>query len=90
MPLALRVAGATHTLSSRESAELAAVLVGTDDHPWPAELSTRQLGRFSREPVAITRVTPTVIVEVEADTAFEHGRWRHLTRYCRLRLDLSS
>lgn len=65
------VAGATHPLSSRESAELAAVLVGTDDHPWPAELSTRQLGRFSREPVAITRVTPTVIVEVEADTAFD-------------------
>ena len=86
----LRVAGATHPLSSRESAELAVVLVGTDDHPWPAELSTRQLGRFSREPVAITRVTPTVIVEVDADTAFEHGRWRHLTRYRRLRLDLSS
>lgn len=85
----LRVAGATHPLSSRESAELAAVLVGTDDHPWPAELSTRQLGRFSREPVVIARVIPTVIVEVEADTAFEHGRWRHLTRYRRLRLDLS-
>lgn len=86
----LRVAGATHPLSSRESAELAAVLVGTDDHPWPAELCTRQLGRFSREPVAITRVIPTVIVDVEADTAFEHGRWRHLTRYRRLRMDLSS
>lgn len=66
------------------------VLVGTDDHPWPPELSTRQLGRFSREPVAITRVAPTVVVEVEADTAFEYGRWRHLTRYRRLRLDLSS
>lgn len=38
----------------------------------------------------ITRVTPTVIVEVEADTAFEYGRWRLLTRYRRLRLDLSS
>jgi ATP-dependent DNA ligase len=86
----LRVAGATHPLSPRESAEVAAVLVGIDDHPWPAELSTRQLGRFSREPVAITRVAPTVVVEVEADTAFEHGRWRHLTRYRRLRLDLSS
>ena len=86
----LRVAGATHPLSSRESAEVAAVLVGTDDHPWPAELSTRQLGRFSREPVAITRVAPTVVVEVEADTAFEHGRWRHLTRYRRVRVDLSS
>ena len=86
----LRVAAATHPLSSKESAELAVVLVGTDDHPWPPELSTRQLGRFSREPVAITRVAPTVVVEVEADTAFEYGRWRHLTRYRRLRLDLSS
>jgi ATP-dependent DNA ligase len=86
----LRVAGATHPLNARESAELAAVLVGADDHPWPLELSTRQLGRFSREPVAITRVEPTVIVEVEADTAFEHGRWQHLTRYRRLRLDISS
>jgi ATP-dependent DNA ligase len=86
----LRVAGATHPLSSRESAELAAVLVSTDDHPWPAELSTRQLGRFSREPVAITRVAPTVTVEVEADTAFEYGRWRHLTRYRRMRPDASS
>lgn len=86
----LRVAGATHPLSARESAELAAVLVGADDHPWPAELSTRQLGRFSREPVVITRVAPTVVVEVEADTAFEYGRWRHLTRYRRLRPDLSS
>ena len=86
----LRVAGATHPLSSRESAELAAVLVGADDHPWPLELSSRQLGRFSGEPVAVTRVEPTVVVEVEADTAFEHGRWRHLTRYRRLRPDLSS
>lgn len=86
----LRVAGATHPLSARESAELAAVLVGADDHPWPSELSSRQLGRFSREPVAITRVAPTVVVEVEADTAFEYGRWRHLTRYRRLRPDLSS
>lgn len=61
----------------------------SDDHPWPAELTTRQLGRFSREPVTITRVTPTVVVEVEAGTAFEHGRWRHLTRYRRVRPDLS-
>ncbi|WP_277985689.1 hypothetical protein [Nocardioides glacieisoli] len=40
--------------------------------------------------MAITRVEPTVIVEVEADTAREHGRWRHLTCYRRLRRDLSS
>lgn len=86
----LRVAGATHPLTTEESAELAAVLVRTDDHPWPLELGTRQLGHFSRAPVAITRVSPTVIVKVEADTASEYGRWRHLTRYRRLRLNLSS
>ena len=43
---------------------------------------------FSSEPVAITRVDPVLVVEVEADTAFEHGRWRHLTRYRRVRWDL--
>jgi YD repeat-containing protein len=85
----LRVAGATHRLNARESAEVAAVLVDADEHPWPHELSTRHLGRFSHEPVVITRVVPAVVVEVEADTAFEQGRWRHLTRYRRLRLDLS-
>lgn len=31
------MAGATAPLSSRESAELAAVLIGTDDHPWPSD-----------------------------------------------------
>lgn len=84
----LRVAGATHPLSRNESAALGALLRRTGDHPWPAELSARELGRFSRQPLAVTRVTPTVVVEVEADTAFEHGRWRHLTRYRRVRLDL--
>lgn len=84
----LRVAGATHPLSRDESAELGALLSRAADHPWPAELSARELGRFSRQPLAVTRVTPIVVVEVVADTAFEHGRWRHLTRYRRVRLDL--
>lgn len=86
----LLVAGATRPLTATESADVAALLVRADEgHPWPLELGTRQLGRFSRAPVAITRVVPTVIVEVEADTAFEHGQWRHLTRYRRVRLGLA-
>ena len=84
----LRVAGATHPLTAQQAAELGAVLAGSDTHPWPGELDTRHLGRFSSKPVAITRVDPVLIVEVEADTAFEHGRWRHLTRYRRVRWDL--
>ncbi|GAB3201803.1 ATP-dependent DNA ligase [Nocardioides hungaricus] len=84
----LRVAGATHPLTTEEAVELGRVLTRAEEHPWPAELSTRHLGRFSVEPVPITRVAPTLVVEVEADTAFEHGRWRHLTRYRRVRWDL--
>lgn len=57
-------------------------VAGRTQHPPAGPVQPRAL--------AVTRVTPTVVVEVEADTAFEHGRWRHLTRYRRLRLDLSS
>ena len=31
---------------------------------------------------------PAVVVEIDADAAFEHGRWRHATRFRRVRLDL--
>ena len=84
----LRVAGATHPLTTQEAVELGRVLTRAEVHPWPAALDTRHLGQFSVEPVPITRVAPTLVVEVEADTAFEHGRWRHLTRFRRVRWDL--
>ena len=45
------------------------------------------LGGGRRLPV--TRVDPTLVVEIHADSAFEYGRWRHLTRYIRLRPDLT-
>jgi hypothetical protein len=80
---ALAAAPADH-----EAVELGRVLTRVEEHPWPAELSARYLGRFSAEPVPITRVAPTWVVELEADSAFEHGRWRHLTRYRRVRWDL--
>jgi hypothetical protein len=35
----------------------------------------------------VTRVDPTVVVEVAADTAFEYGRWRHTVRFMRVRRD---
>jgi hypothetical protein len=80
--------GPTHPLTTKEAVELGSVLTRVEEHPWLAQLSTRYLGRFSVEPVPITRVAPTSVVEVEADTAFEHGRWRHLTHYRRVRWDL--
>ena len=39
--------------------------------------------------VSVTLVEPSLGVEVSDDTAFEHGRWRHLTRFVRPRPDLS-
>lgn len=33
---------------------------------------------------------PTLVVEIEVDTAYEHHRWRHRVRYLRPRLDLTA
>jgi hypothetical protein len=35
------------------------------------------------------QVEPTVVAEIDVDTAFEHRRWRHRVWYVRPRLDLS-
>jgi hypothetical protein len=43
------------------------------EHPWPSELPAGRLGAFAREPLAVTLVGPALVVEVEADTAFEFG-----------------
>jgi hypothetical protein len=59
-----------------------------DEHPWPAVIGGGHIGHWGDGEVAITRVEPDVVVEVAADTAFEHGRWRHLTRFVRPRPDL--
>jgi hypothetical protein len=34
-------------------------------------------------------VAPMLVVEIAADSAFDHGHWRHLTRYVRVRPDLN-
>ena len=31
---------------------------------------------------------PTVVAEIEVDTAYEHHRWRHRVRYVRYRAEL--
>ncbi|MFI7208431.1 hypothetical protein [Micromonospora aurantiaca (nom. illeg.)] len=41
------------------------------------------------EPLRYVQVDPTVVAEIDADVAFEHGRWRHRVRYGRARSDLS-
>jgi ATP-dependent DNA ligase len=84
----LVVVGRTSPLSPRQSAELAAALrPADDDHPWPARIGT---GRFGggKLSVPLTRVDPSVVVEVSADAALQAGVFRHPLRFVRVRPDL--
>jgi len=87
----LIVAGGTAPLRPAQQREVAPLLEPPVDgeHPWPADLPSGRLGVFGgprRLPVLL--VAPTLVVEIAADSAFEHGHWRHLTRYVRVRPDL--
>jgi ATP-dependent DNA ligase len=84
----LVVVGRSTPLSPAQAAELGAVLTPAGpDHPWPERIGT---GRFGggRLSVPMTRVEPTVVVEVSADAALQAGVFRHPLRYVRLRPDL--
>ncbi len=87
---ALVVAGGTAPLTPRQSREIAALLrPPAGPHPWPDVLPagrTGALGGPRRLPVAL--VDPALVVEVDADAAYEYGRWRHLTRFVRPRPEL--
>lgn len=85
----LRVAGRTTPLSGAARAHLRDVLTTAEgEHPWPAVIPSARFGLRPSKPVEYVRVTPTVVVELEVDTAFEQGRWRHPVRFVRSRLDL--
>ncbi|MGP3990817.1 ATP-dependent DNA ligase [Streptomyces sp. 3N207] len=57
------------------------------DHPWRGV--TFSAGWGTREPLEHRCVRPSLVVEFEADAAFDSGRWRHPVRVRRLRPDLS-
>jgi ATP-dependent DNA ligase len=81
--------GRTVTLSAQQSADLGAVLEPAgDDHPRPDEIG---VGRWSKAgaTVPLTKVAPTIVVEVAADAALQAGQWRHGPRLVRRRPDLT-
>jgi ATP-dependent DNA ligase len=85
----LLIAGGTGPLSPTQQRQVSPHLRATADHPWPPELPPGRTGIFGRRrQLPVTLVEPTFVVEIHADSAFEHGRWRHLTRYVRPRPDL--
>jgi ATP-dependent DNA ligase len=88
-PEGLIVAGGTGPLTPAQQAELGTLLTPDDgQHPWPIELPRGRTGGFGGGTIVVTLVRPDLVVEVDADTAFEHGKWRHLTKYVRPRPDL--
>jgi ATP-dependent DNA ligase len=84
----LVVVGRTSPLSPAQSAELGAALRPADDgHPWPDRIGTGRFGGGTLS-VPLTRVDPSVVVEVSADAALQAGVFRHPLRYVRVRPDL--
>lgn len=89
----LRVVARTTPLPPAARAELADVLRHADqDHPWPAELPAGFSGGpyGAHPPIRYVRTEPEVVVEISADAAVEHGRWRHGVRFVRVRRDLDA
>jgi ATP-dependent DNA ligase len=84
----LVMVGRTVPLNAAQSAALGAVLrPARRGHPWPDEIASQRWGgKDSRKP--LTKVQPTVVVEVLADPAMQAGQWRHGLRYVRPRADL--
>lgn len=85
----LRVIGKTHPLPATvDFADLfRASAAGV--HPWPTPLLASRFGLpGTTDPVEHTPVAPEVVVELEVDTAYEHGRFRHGAKYLRTRTEL--
>ena len=57
-------------------------------HPWPERISSSRFGQLPGDLMDYTPTEPLLVVEVDADVSFEHDRWRHPTRYRRVRSDL--
>ncbi|WP_233513393.1 ATP-dependent DNA ligase [Micromonospora craterilacus] len=93
----LRYVGRTVPLSTAQRRELGALLPVIawrgphQRHPWPQPLPAGWLGQFNRPPpIDYIAVEPVMVVEVSADIAWEHGRWRHPVGLLRVRLDLET
>ena len=83
----LVVVGRTSPLNPQQSAELGAVLRPATSHPWPDRIGTGPFGG-GKLSVPLTRVDPSVVVEVSADAALQAGVFRHPLRFVRVRADL--
>jgi ATP-dependent DNA ligase len=85
----LHIVGGTSALSTAQQQMVASLLApAAVDHPWPEVIGGGHVGYWGNKGIEVVRVHPDLVVEVAADTAFEHGRWRHVTTFIRPRPDL--
>ena len=74
----LRIAGRTTPLPLPMRHELPELLVAAGgSHPWPKVIPSSRFGQRPSKPVDYTRVEPSLVVELDVDTAFEQ-QWRDL------------
>jgi len=86
----LVIIGGTSSLRPRQQRAVAELLeLPKREHPWPSEISSTRLGPWGRDRRPITRVEPTLVVEVSADNAVDSGRRRHAVQFIRVRPDLT-
>lgn len=85
----LRLVGRTSPLSRAAQQELSGVLVAArHPHPWPATVRSGRFGGSAPRRLDYTRTEPVTVVEVTADACYDGHRFRHLTRFQRVRFDL--
>jgi ATP-dependent DNA ligase len=82
----LRVVGRSLPLR-REQRELVGRLLAqpVGEQPWPPTLPGGRFGLPGSDPVEYAPVEPSVVVEIETDTCFEVGRYRHPVKFVRVR-----
>jgi ATP-dependent DNA ligase len=86
----LVIIGGTSSLGPSERRFIASLLqLPKNSHPWPSEMAPGRLGRWARERQEITRVDPTLVVEVAMDSTVVPGGSRRIAELVRVRPDLT-
>ncbi|MFI0742532.1 ATP-dependent DNA ligase [Streptomyces sp. NPDC021100] len=84
----LRYVGRTAPLPATAAALVAdAVTAAGPGHPWAGRRFSA--GWSSGQSLAVEPVRPDLVAEIQADTAIDQGKYRHLTRWVRLRADMT-
>ena len=87
----LVIVGGTGSLRGRERRWVAPLLqLPKSFHPWPSEIAVDLLGHWAGDRQLITRVEPTLVVEVSLDGPGDLGGSQPIAEFVRARPDLAA